>query len=88
MFSFREDSADRVERLVSGFFAREMEEVDVFTGRTDGSLPFARLILDLAGNLYGTTDEGGTKNTGVVFKIGPYWTAPKNGVSALAAASS
>ena len=40
-----------------------------FTGGTDGSIPASGLILDSAGNLYGTTDLGGAYNHGVVFKI-------------------
>src|SRR3984957_17209410 len=41
-----------------------------FTGGTDGSLPNGGLILDSAGNLYGTTNEGGL-GTGVVYKLDP-----------------
>lgn len=40
-----------------------------FTGGTDGSYPDAGVILDAAGNVYGTAEEGGTSNQGVVFKI-------------------
>jgi len=41
-----------------------------FTGGADGAGPFAeRLILDKAGNLYGTTEGGGINNWGVVFKL-------------------
>ncbi len=40
-----------------------------FTGGTDGASPFAGLILDIAGNLYGTTELGGSSGLGVVFKI-------------------
>jgi len=35
----------------------------------DGDLPIAGLIMDSAGNLYGTTYGGGVNNTGTVFKI-------------------
>ena len=48
-----------------------------FTGGTDGALPVADLILDAAGNLYGTTEEGGANNDGVVFELsasGGSWT--------------
>jgi uncharacterized repeat protein (TIGR03803 family) len=37
---------------------------------TDGFQPFAGLIMDAAGNLYGTTARGGT-GFGVVFKLAP-----------------
>jgi uncharacterized repeat protein (TIGR03803 family) len=42
-----------------------------FTGGADGSHPYAGVILDAAGNLYGTTANGGIKNCGVVFEIKP-----------------
>jgi uncharacterized repeat protein (TIGR03803 family) len=41
-----------------------------FTGGGDGSEPLASLILDPAGNLYGTT-YGGASGYGVVFKLTP-----------------
>jgi uncharacterized repeat protein (TIGR03803 family) len=41
----------------------------------DGSLPEASLILDSAGNLYGTTYLGGSGNNGVVFEVNPLGTA-------------
>jgi uncharacterized repeat protein (TIGR03803 family) len=42
-----------------------------FTGGADGGYPYAGVIRDSAGNLYGTTDSGGTSNAGVVFKVSP-----------------
>ena len=43
-----------------------------FTDRTDGSGPFANLIFDAVGNLYGTTFSGGLNgNGGTVFQLSP-----------------
>ena len=40
-----------------------------FTGGADGAIPQASLVLDAAGNLYGTTSAGGTSNLGTIFKL-------------------
>ena len=40
-----------------------------FTGGADGGQPLAGVIRDSAGNLYGTTQTGGTGSAGVVFKV-------------------
>jgi len=40
-----------------------------FTGGADGSGPYAGLIFDAKGNLYGTTWAGGASGAGVVFKL-------------------
>jgi uncharacterized repeat protein (TIGR03803 family) len=40
-----------------------------FTGGADGDVPFAGVIRDNAGNLYGTTIAGGLYAGGVVFKL-------------------
>jgi uncharacterized repeat protein (TIGR03803 family) len=46
-----------------------------FTGGADGAIPFAGVISDSSGNLYGTASEGGnpacTGGCGVVFKLTP-----------------
>jgi uncharacterized repeat protein (TIGR03803 family) len=42
-----------------------------FTGGADGGYPYAGVIRDAAGNLYGTTEYGGLRSTGVIFKITP-----------------
>jgi uncharacterized repeat protein (TIGR03803 family) len=39
------------------------------SGCTDGATPYAGLVQDAAGNLYGTTDVGGAVGQGSVFKI-------------------
>jgi uncharacterized repeat protein (TIGR03803 family) len=41
-----------------------------FTG-ADGSLPYAVLVFDTKGALYGTTFQGGAHNVGTVFKLEP-----------------
>jgi uncharacterized repeat protein (TIGR03803 family) len=38
---------------------------------TDGYEPYSNLILDAAGNVYGTTVSGGAQNVGVVFELTP-----------------
>jgi uncharacterized repeat protein (TIGR03803 family) len=40
-----------------------------FTGGTDGAVPFAGLAQGSDGGFYGTTEFGGTNNSGTVFKI-------------------
>lgn len=40
-----------------------------FSGGLDGANPEGALILDKAGNLYGTTTAGGNSNAGTVFRI-------------------
>jgi uncharacterized repeat protein (TIGR03803 family) len=42
-----------------------------FAGGNDGSQPWAGLIFDSAGNLYGTTFLGGTSNAGTVYELTP-----------------
>lgn len=42
-----------------------------FNGVPDGSAPSGPLVVDTAGNLYGTTTTGGTSNTGTVFELSP-----------------
>ncbi|MBZ5574560.1 MAG: hypothetical protein LAO09_22110 [Acidobacteriia bacterium] len=42
-----------------------------FTGKHDGTYPYAGIVFDRAGNLYGTTQFGGASNQGVVFELTP-----------------
>jgi uncharacterized repeat protein (TIGR03803 family) len=42
-----------------------------FLGGSDGAAPFGGVIFDPAGNLYGTTAEGGSAKLGTVFKLTP-----------------
>ena len=49
--------------------AQNMTTTHNFSGSPDGSIPYAPLVRDAVGNLYGTTGVGGTANAGTVFKI-------------------
>ena len=40
-----------------------------FTGAPDGANPYAGLVMDKTGNLYGTTEKGGAFGSGTVFEI-------------------
>ena len=42
-----------------------------FTGASDGATPQSGLVMDAAGNLYGTTPYGGASNLGTLFKLAP-----------------
>jgi uncharacterized repeat protein (TIGR03803 family) len=42
-----------------------------FTGGSDGARPFGNVALDAGGNIYGTTQFGGSHEDGVVFEITP-----------------
>jgi uncharacterized repeat protein (TIGR03803 family) len=42
-----------------------------FYGEYDGNHPVGELTFDAAGNLYGTTEEGGDSNGGTVFQLTP-----------------
>jgi uncharacterized repeat protein (TIGR03803 family) len=42
-----------------------------FTGGVDGGKPYAGVILDKAGNIYGVTERGGTYDHGTVFELSP-----------------
>jgi uncharacterized repeat protein (TIGR03803 family) len=49
----------------------------IFGQGTDGANPWAGLIFDAAGNLYGTTNSGGTYNSGTVFEVTPIYPCAK-----------
>jgi uncharacterized repeat protein (TIGR03803 family) len=42
-----------------------------FTGGADGLNPYSGVIRSSTGNLYGTTYQGGTANSGVVYRVSP-----------------
>jgi uncharacterized repeat protein (TIGR03803 family) len=45
--------------------------IHIFSGGTDGGFPYGRLTLDQSGNIYGTAEEGGPTNRGIVFEFSP-----------------
>jgi uncharacterized repeat protein (TIGR03803 family) len=49
--------------------AQTLTVLHTFTSRPDGLTPVGGVIMDQAGNLYGTTAQGGTGTQGTVFKI-------------------
>jgi uncharacterized repeat protein (TIGR03803 family) len=49
----------------------QLRVLHAFFGGKDGALPAAGLMVDASGALYGTTQVGGTKNMGTVFKVAP-----------------
>jgi uncharacterized repeat protein (TIGR03803 family) len=57
----------------SSFGAGSETVLLTFVNKSDGSLPFGGLTIDAKGNLYGTTDLGGSGATaeGTVFKLTP-----------------
>jgi uncharacterized repeat protein (TIGR03803 family) len=42
-----------------------------FIGKTDGSYPYAPVMMDATGALYGTTETGGIHNEGTVYRLSP-----------------
>jgi uncharacterized repeat protein (TIGR03803 family) len=45
--------------------------IHIFSGGSDGGFPYGRLTPDQSGNIYGTAEEGGTTNRGIVFEFSP-----------------
>jgi uncharacterized repeat protein (TIGR03803 family) len=84
--------------IAGSAFAAPVEAVLYnFTGESDGNNPFAGLIADEDGALYGTTANGGSYGYGAVFKLTPpparplgqrpfcivSWAAPATGLAAV-----
>ena len=57
----------------SSFGAGQETVLHTFANGSDGSLPFSGLTIDAKGNLYGTTDLGGSPEfgDGTVFQLRP-----------------
>jgi uncharacterized repeat protein (TIGR03803 family) len=51
--------------------AMEFRGLHSFDGGNDGAMPYAGLIRDEAGNLYGTTVSGGSSGYGTIFELTP-----------------
>lgn len=49
----------------------QFRAVHAFTGSPDGEFPIVGIIFDQAGNIYGTTLEGGRYNTGIAYELSP-----------------
>ena len=63
--------------LTPSSLAQTLQVIYNFTGAQDGRYPVAGLSMDQAGNLYGTTVDGGAYGLGTVFKLsdrGSGWT--------------
>lgn len=56
---------------ISGGFKQTVLYKFGANGASDGAYPLGSLAFDLNGNLYGTTEHGGTYNGGTVFQLSP-----------------
>jgi uncharacterized repeat protein (TIGR03803 family) len=63
--------AGTIYRLTPSGSGWTFETLYAFPNLSDGALPVGGLVLDQAGNLYGTTQEGGSGNGGTVFELSP-----------------
>jgi uncharacterized repeat protein (TIGR03803 family) len=63
--------SNQAEAVIPGGGSGSENVLYSFAGGSDPKLPYAGLIFDKAGNLYGTTEFGGTHNQGTVFEISP-----------------
>lgn len=55
---------------LAGAAANPFKTVFTFNGR-NGNSPTSTLVADAQGNLYGTTDQGGSHDDGIVFELAP-----------------
>jgi uncharacterized repeat protein (TIGR03803 family) len=63
------DYSNQTEATIPGGGAGSENALYNFAGGSDPKLPYAGLVFDKAGNLYGTSELGGTDNQGTVFEI-------------------
>ena len=57
--------------MTTGATAQTEKILYSFTGGSDGGAPQGGLVLDGKGNLYGTTQQGGSDSGGTVFEVTP-----------------
>jgi len=57
--------------LAIGLCAQTEQTLYNFTGGTDGGNPLSGLVMDAAGNSYGTTQVGGANGAGAVYELSP-----------------
>jgi len=65
------NSAGTVYELTNSNGTWNYNQLYVFTGGDDGLYSFSNLVADKNGNLYGTTNQGGTNGSGVIFRVKP-----------------
>ena len=65
------DCSGSVFELSPGPSGWSEEALYSFTGGIDGRMPAGGLIVDSAGNFYGSATEGGANGTGVIYKLAP-----------------
>lgn len=58
-------------QLTPGEFGWTENVVYRFTNGADGKTPYAGLVMDSAGNMYGATVAGGANNGGVIYELSP-----------------
>ena len=65
------DSLGSVFKLTPGSSGWTFSDLYDFVGGNSGRTPYGGLAVDSEGNIFGTADEGGTNNGGVIFEITP-----------------
>jgi len=63
--------SNQTEAIIPGGGSGSENALYNFSGGNDPKLPYAGLVFDKTGNLYGTTELGGTNTQGTVFEITP-----------------
>lgn len=75
MMSYRVPSHFAVIALFLTCLAHGVTEKTIYAfgapGSKDGMYPWSKVVFDAAGNLYGTTMDGGTYDSGMIFELSP-----------------